>query len=134
MRDFFGEKAWRKMFSFAFVRDPIEHTLSGYRFAKTTISLDQWLDAIESDPLEHQAYSQWPYLLDEKGHLIIKHLANFSRLQEAFNAICIKLRIKPRQLPHTLQTGKSVATMAHQNRIRDLFYLDYNHFNQTLRQ
>jgi hypothetical protein len=24
--------------------------------------------------------------------------------------------------------------MAHQNRIRDLFYLDYNHFNQTLRQ
>jgi hypothetical protein len=134
MKEFFGEKKWNKMFTFAIIRDPVEHTLSEYRFSKTFISLDAFLDVLEEHEVEHLAYSQWPYLMDDKNCILVDYVGNFCRLEKCFGDICKRLEIDVRKLPHINKTGEGPpVTMAQKNRIRDLFYLDYNFFFETLR-
>jgi hypothetical protein len=137
MRRFIGEKAWKKAFTFAMIRDPIQHTLSGYRYALKTqqlnMSLDDWLESVEANRIEHLAYSQWPLVLDEKNHIMVDYLGNFDRLDACFKTICMKLGIGKKDLPHTNKTnGPTRITWSQETRIRDMFYLDYNHFSQTL--
>lgn len=137
MRAFLDEGTFEKAFSFGFVRDPIEHTISGYRAANRPAeqTIDRWLDGLDNDPIEHLAYSQWPFLTDN-DHLIVSYVGNYDKLQMHFDEVCERINIARRILPR-VNVSKPIRPELPKKleiRIRDMFYRDYNIFEERLKR
>lgn len=135
IRRYLGSDIFDRAFSFGFVRDPIEHTISGYRAARRPAeqTIDGWLDDLEKDPIEHLAYSQWPYLTAD-DHIIVSYVGHYAKFQLHFDEVCDRLHIARRALPHAniSQLPAPDLPKALEIRIRDMFYRDYNIFNERL--
>ena len=113
-RDELGVARWRKVFKFAFVRNPWDKVISHYHFRVRTnqtgmgvgqISFPDWIRAAYRDrdpryydkPLMFAPQADW--LTDESGDLIVDFIGRFETLREDFAALSKVLGTSP-QLPH----------------------------------
>lgn len=133
VHDFLGPKVFYAAYRFAFLRDPVAHTISGWRaFAGRSgplarLSFDAWLDKLEADRVERLAYSQWPFVLDDDEKLLVE-VRPYTLLDVEFDELCVtRLRITPPALIHSNEAPRRAPELTNEQRerIRALFARDY---------
>lgn len=119
LQQIFGDDAYGKMFTFAFVRNPWDKVYSEFRFRiwthqnelTSSVSFADWVRAtyVHRDP----QYHDWPkmflpqleWLTDGDGRIAVDFVGRFENLQKDFDRICDSL-------------GKERISLAHENQSR----------------
>lgn len=87
-------------FVFGFVRNPWDRAVSAWRYHRAenpnTAAFPQWL---REGKTVHQL-PQHVFLCDADGGLLVDFVGRYDRLQEDFDAVCDRLKVPRRRLPH----------------------------------
>jgi len=111
-----GPVEWSRKFSFAFVRNPWDKVVSQYHYRLRVEKLGpsppefrEWVRVAfgEEDP-DHRDdprlfMSQYDWLVDNEGNLVVEFVGRFENLREHFRRVCEILRVSP-ELPHLNRT------------------------------
>jgi chondroitin 4-sulfotransferase 11 len=118
LRDYLGEMRWKRLFSFAFVRNPFARLVSWYNMCHERPSnrfmwfvKDQSLTFRDfiidpSDILGRTRLNQIDYISDSNGQFIVNFIGRYEQLEQDFDFICRELEFST-ELPHVNST-KSV--------------------------
>jgi hypothetical protein len=128
-RQTLGGEAWKRLYTFAFVRDPYDRALSSWRYAARRLatgdliaeapllqemklapvggskefSFDAYLELLEHDELIGQAKwhstQQAPHVINEDGEIDVDFVGRFETLQQDFDTVCGRLDIPRGVLP-----------------------------------
>jgi len=109
-----GKEAWRKLFSFAFVRNPWDRVASHYYYrvmtnqtelGKNTITFNEWVKLAygENAPQYYDKpkmfMPQWNWLINKKGKILVDFIGRFENLEADFAQVCSRLN-RQADLPH----------------------------------
>jgi chondroitin 4-sulfotransferase 11 len=121
LRDQLGTRRWNEKFSFAFVRNPWDKVASHYRYRVKTdqtelgtrpVPFAQWVGLAygENDPKYYDQpkmfMPQLDWICDPSGQVIVNFVGRFERIDEDFQRVCAKIRVRA-QLPHVKGTDRS---------------------------
>jgi hypothetical protein len=119
LRSMIGDEAWSGLNSFAVIRNPYDWWVSqfSYNLRKLGERIDtdeilgedsvlRCLDllAIYRGQKCSPTATQWAFLCDCTGRLLVKHLLRFDHLAEDFSLTCSRLRLEYCVLPHLNHT------------------------------
>ncbi len=102
-----GEEAFKSHYSFAFVRNPFDWTVSRYLYicqAKghplhQRVSAMDFGEFVEMDVAESD-YTQSDFVCDEGGNIMVDYVARFENIEAEIATIAEKLQLSPLELPH----------------------------------
>jgi len=109
-----GKEVWKKLFSFAFVRNPWDRVVSHYHHRLMTNQTGLRTDTPGFNAWVQLAYGekapeyydkpkmfmpQWNWLIDGKGKLLVDYIGRFENLQADFAQVCLRLN-RQAELPH----------------------------------
>ena len=141
-----GERIWTERFTFAFVRNPWDRTVSFYHYllqtrqggvAEQSLSFENWVRLVfaEQDPRYRSKKGmflpQTAWVTDEQGYLIVDFV---DRFEHDFHHVCGQIG-QDRKLPHKNKSirgyYRSYYTDETATNIRDYFAADIERFNYT---
>lgn len=108
-----GRRTFKRYFSFAVVRHPVERLISHFAYLKTNprkfpemaevATLDAYVDAIaRADPAvirsRERVMAQWRYVCDAQGALLVDQVIRLEQLDRDFPALCGELGLAPPSL------------------------------------
>lgn len=119
LRDRMGPERFRRLFSFAFVRNPWAKVASHYRYRVKTnqtelgrqpIPFPEWVRRAYGDheptfydqPRMFMPQTDW--IVDEAGEVLVDFVGRFERLEEDFGEVCRRLG-RTAELPHLKASG-----------------------------
>lgn len=120
LRLILGEERWRQKFSFTFVRNPWDRTVSHYSFrvdtnqtdlGSNTIPFDEWVARVfrDRDPFyldkPKMFIPQIEWLIDTKGEIDVDFVGRFEQLQSDFDEICRRIG-RSASLPHAKRSNR----------------------------
>jgi len=115
-----GKETWKKLFSFAFARNPWDRVASHYHYrvmtdqtelGRKTIGFNEWVKLAygENAPAYYDKpkmfMPQWHWLIDKKGKLLVDYIGRFENLQIDFAHICLRLN-RQAELPHLKKSDR----------------------------
>ncbi|NUO83325.1 sulfotransferase family 2 domain-containing protein [candidate division KSB1 bacterium] len=115
-----GKAAWKKLFSFAIVRNPWDRVVSHFHYRAMTNQSELGAKAIGFNEWVKLAYGenvpeyydkpkmfmpQWHWLIDEKGRPAVSFIGRFENLQDDFAKICMLLN-REAELPHLKKSDR----------------------------
>lgn len=115
-----GRAAWKRAFSFAFVRNPWDRTVSHYHhrlltnqtgLRDNTPGFNEWVKLAygERAPVYYDKpkmfMPQWHWLIDRKGKLLVDYIGRFENLQADFAHVCLRLN-RHATLPHLKKSAR----------------------------
>lgn len=146
-RQEYGERLWRKKYSFAFVRNPWDKVVSHYHFRRMTnqtgldsnnVEFSQWVKLAydENDPRYYDNpkmfMPQLDWLSDSNGLLLVDDIGRFESLDEDFNKICTKIGAVDCVLPHAKRSKRGDYREYYDSHsieiVRKCFEKDINYF------
>jgi len=116
-----GRENWKKLFSFAFVRNPWDRVASHYHYRVMTNQTELGRKTIGFNEGVKLAYGenapayydkpkmfmpQWHWLIDKKGKLLVDYIGRFENLQTDFAHVCLRLN-RQAELPHLKKSDRS---------------------------
>jgi hypothetical protein len=130
-----GHKKWAKIFSWAFVRHPLDRIVSQYNwfvfdgsFGLHTPSFEAWV--MQGCPMMR---SQW-LMLSQGGRVIVKFVGRFENLQVDFNEVMKRVGGEHIELPHSRALPHDpymtyYESPAIEEQVRRTFAKDFKAFN-----
>ena len=117
-----GKQKWKKIYSFAFVRNPWDKVVSHYHhrvkmnitdLKNRKVGFKDWIQLTYNDkdsyyydnPRMFMPQVEW--ISDAQGRIIVKQVFRFERLNRDFNYLCEKLKLPNKQLPHFFQSERT---------------------------
>jgi chondroitin 4-sulfotransferase 11 len=117
-----GKQKWKKIYSFAFVRNPWDKVVSHYHhrvkmditdLKNSKVEFKEWVKLTYNDkdsyyydnPRMFMPQVEW--ISDAQGRIIVKQVFRFERLNRDFNYLCEKLKLPNKQLPHFFQSERT---------------------------
>jgi len=117
-----GKQKWKKIYSFAFVRNPWDKVVSHYHhrvkmnitdLRNGKVEFKDWvrLTYNDKDPYYYDNprmfMPQVKWISDDQGRIIVKQVFRFERLNRDFNYLCEKLKLPNKKLPHFFQSERT---------------------------
>lgn len=109
--NYISKNKFEDYYKFSFVRNPWSRVVSFYKYLgyNTLLSFDDFV--LEQLPIleKQNKYffgSQYYYLTDEKGELLVDYVGKFEKLQEDFNVVCKELKFEESKLPYANKTKR----------------------------
>lgn len=143
VKRFISREQYNSYFKFSFVRNPWDWQVSLYHFMLQ--STDHPQHNIIQKMKGFDEYIEWrinndfelqkDFLYDENDNLIVDYIGKFENLQEDFNEICLRLEIKPVDLPITNKSKHKHYSEYYNKSTRDKIYeayktdIDYFHYD-----
>jgi hypothetical protein len=134
-RDSISDAEWRKAFKYAFVRNPFERVVSGWRckihsksfkefVANTLINYD--VDNNKHDVRTNTVIHHFSSQINPKYCIVdMDFIGRFENFQEDFNTVCDKIGIPKQQLPHLNKANHKHYTEYYNDKTRDLIAKKY---------
>jgi hypothetical protein len=114
-----GERRWQRAFKFAFVRNPWDKVVSHYHYRVRTgkagldddhLPFGDWVRLAYRDrnpryydvPLMFASQFEW--IADEEGRLLLDFIGRFEQLDEDFAEVCRRIGVRA-ELPHVKTTS-----------------------------
>ena len=115
-----GEVLWDNKFTFAFIRNPWDRSVSHYFYLRQTgqdhleeqdISFENWVRLVfgeqdpryRSKPLHFAPQTEW--VSDERGNLMVDFIGYFERFEEDFQEVCRHIGVQ-KKLPHKNKSSR----------------------------
>lgn len=110
---------WEKYFSFAFVRNPWDRTVSSHKYQTKTRqfsgTFEEYVRRFSVEPLNTtKKYAQYNMVEN------CSYIGRFEHLQEDFNEICGLIGIEPIKLPHVWKTEHKHYSELYTDELRDI--------------
>ncbi|MCG3119056.1 MAG: hypothetical protein ALAOOOJD_01384 [bacterium] len=115
-----GKDTWKKLFSFAIVRNPWDRVVSHYHYRVMTnqtalgtkaVDFNEWVKLAYGDNAPEyynkpkMFMPQWHWLIDENGKQAVNFIGRFENLQADFAKICLLLN-REAELPHLKKSDR----------------------------
>lgn len=128
-------------FKFAFVRHPLDWQVSLYHFALQ--DPDHFQHELTKSFGSFDEYIRWrvdgnfvlqqDFICDDEGKVLVDFVGKFETLNEDFRRICHRLKIHPRQLPHSNPSKrgsyKEYYSPETEKMVRQCFAADFEKFD-----
>jgi chondroitin 4-sulfotransferase 11 len=131
MQQYLGAEAWRRYFSFCFVRNPYSRLVSWYNMClERPVNAFMWrvrreaptfydFLCLEDRIVERTRFNQVDYVTDQHGRKIVNFIGNFESLSDDFDKVCTHLGLRSR-LPHLNSTAKVDYRTFYDERCREI--------------
>ena len=130
-------KGYDEYFSFSFVRNPWDRSLSDYLWMQKDLRIRDTFknflllqgsfddERLKCPPKSHTTrhdhlLCQCDFLLNENGQLMVDFVGKFENLQEGFDTVCDEIGIAHQQLPHTNKGNHKHYTQYYDDETREI--------------